>query len=98
MKTLYESLLDDQETLMRNTGDEVLIHRAQQWIHDNVQAFANTQYRDDAEWDKFFGFTVNGSIVHIEPRTVNDTFRNIFFSEKCEGITDWIDFDFSASE
>ena len=98
MKTLYESLLDDQETLMRNTGDEVLIHRAQQWIHDNVQAFANTQYGDDAEWDMFFRFTVNGGIVHIEPRTVNDTFRNIFFSEKCEGIPDWIDFDFSAVE
>ena len=98
MKTLYESLLDNQESLVKDTDDIILIHRAQQWICDNVQAFANTQYGDDAEWDKFFGFTVNGSIVHIEPRTVNGVFRNIFFSEKCGGIPDWIDFDFSAVE
>ena len=85
MKTLYESLLDNQESLVKDTDDIILIHHAQQWICDNVQ-------------DKFFGFTVNGSIVHIEPRTVNGAFRNIFFSEKCEGIPDWIDFDFSAVE
>lgn len=98
MKTLYESLLDSQETLMKDAGDGVLIHRAQQWIRDNVQAFANTQYGDDAEWDMFFRFTVNGGIVRIEPRTLNGAFRNIFFSKECEGIPDWIDFDFSAVE
>lgn len=98
MKTLYESLLDSQETLMKDAGDGVLIHRAQQWILDNVQAFANAQYGDDAEWDMFFRFTVNGGIVRIEPRTLNGAFRNIFFSKECEGIPDWIDFDFSTVE
>ena len=98
MKTLRESLLDDQESLVNATSDSILIHHAQQWICDNVQSFSNTKVGADAVWDNLFSFTVNGSVVRIEPHTVNGAFRNIFFSKECEGVPDWIDFDFSAVE